>query len=122
MEITIFAGALAFVVLMVWLSKALNRYSEEKYGYAPIGLSTIFLGMIPYLLIIVGFLFQDNDPMNLSMAIFFAFLSVMGLFYWILKRSSVMVAAGAIIILIVAGLPAVLFLFFSRRGDDYYYD
>ena len=122
MEITIFAGALAFVVLMVWLSKALNRYSEEKYGYAPIGLSTIFLGMIPYLLIIVGFLFQDNDPMNLSMAIFFAFLSVMGLFYWILKRSSVMVAAGAIIILMVAGLPAVLFLFFSRRGDDYYYD
>ena len=122
MEITLFAGALAFVVLMVWLSKTLNRYSEEQYGYTPIGLSTIFLGMIPYVLIIVGLLFQDNDPMNLPMAILFASLSVIGLFYWISNRSSAMVATGAVFILMVAGLPAVLFLFFSRRGDDYYYD
>ena len=121
MEITLFAGALAFLVLMVWLSKTLNRYSEEQYGYAPIGLSTIFLGMIPYVLMIAGLLFQDNDPMNLPMAIVFALLSVIGLFYWILNRSSAMVATGAVVILMIAGLPGVLFLFFSGRDDEYYY-
>ena len=107
---------------MVWLSKTLNKYSEEEYAYTPIGLSTIFLGMIPYVLVIAGLLFQDNDPMNLPMSILFASLSLMGLFYWILKRSSAMVALGAVIILMIAGLPAVLFLFFSSRDDGYYYD
>jgi hypothetical protein len=121
MEIKILAGALAFLVLMVWLSKTLNRHSEMEYGYTPIGLSTIFLGMIPYVLIIAGLLFQDNDPMNLPMAMLFASLSVIGLFYWILKRSSAMVATGAVVILMIAGLPAVLFLFFSGRDDEYYY-
>ena len=114
------AASLAFLVLVVWASKRLNHYSEIMYGYTPIGLATIGLSMIPYVLLIAGLSLKANDPMNLTYAIAFAGLSVLGIFIWIVKQSSVGVAFLATLMLMIAGLPAVLFLFFSNRNDGYY--
>ena len=122
MEIKIFAGALAFLVLMVWLSKRLNRHSEMEYGYTPIGIATILLAMIPYALIIAGFIFQKEGSDNLQWAIIFATLSATGLFWWIAHRSSMMIGIGATILLLLIGLPALILVVMSSRNDDYYYD
>lgn len=121
MEISIIAGIIASVVLLVWLSKKLNSHSFEKYGYRPIGLGTIILGMIPYILVIVGLFLKDTNLDNLQMAIVFAGLSELSLFGWIAYRSSWKVALGALIILLLVGLPALLVLIFSDNRDDYYY-
>lgn len=122
MEITVIAGVIAFIVFLVWISMKLNTYSLDTYGYAPIGLGTIVLGTIPYILIIAGYLFEDADPVNLQMALIFAGLSIVGLFYWIANKSSWRVAMGAMIILLVVGLPVLLILFLSRDDGYYYYD
>jgi len=121
MEVQILAGALAFLVLMVWLSKTLNRHSEMEYGYTPIGITTILLAMIPYVLIIAGFIFAKNGSDNLTFAILFAAISAGGLFWWIAHRSSVMVGVGATILLLLIGLPALILVFSSSRDDGYYY-
>jgi len=121
MEISIVAGAIALIVFLVWLSKKLNFYSMETYHYAPIGLGTIVLGMIPFILIIAGFILQDKSPENLQMALLFASLSIMGLFGWIANQSSWKVALGAIVILLIVGLPSLLVLFLSGSDEDYYY-
>ena len=121
MELTYIAGGIAFLVLVVWLIRTLNAYSEEKYYYRPIGIGTIFLTVIPYVLLIAGYLLKDSDPNNLSMAIILASASVIGLFLWISHHSSAMVAAGAIVLLMISGILAMLIFTFSGR-DDYYYD
>jgi len=81
MEISIIAGIIAFIVILVWLSKKLNEHSMIHYGYTPIGLGTIVLGMIPFILIIAGLFLEDKDPNNMLMALVFAGLSVIGLFW-----------------------------------------
>ena len=123
MEVMIVAAVLGAIVLMVWLSKKLNTYSIEQYGYQPIGFATIFLAMIPYVLIGAGLIFRDSDPANFEWAITFAVMSVFGLFKWIAHHSDSKVALGATILLMITGLPALLLLisFMSRDGDHYYY-
>lgn len=118
MEIEKLLGSLAFLILAVWFGKTLNTYSKKKYSYAPIGLRTIFFGMIPYMFLVIGFLFQESGAVVLYVVIILASISITGQFIWILNRSSVMVATGAIVLLTIVGLPTVLFLFFSRK-DDY---
>lgn len=115
MEVEKLLGSLAFLILAVWFGKTLNAYSKKKYSYAPIGLRTIFFGMIPYMFLIIGFLFKESGPVVLYVVIILASISITGQFIWILNRSSVIVATGAIILLTVVGLPTVLFLFFSRK-------
>jgi len=122
MEISIVAGIIAFVVTLVWLSKKLNEHSMVHYGYAPIGIGTIVLGMIPFILVIAGFLLEDKDPNNMLMALIFAGLSIIGLFWWVAHRSSWRVALGTSIILFLVGLPALVLWFMSRDDDYYYYD
>jgi len=124
MEVTYIATAIAALLLLIWTGKKLNRYSEEHYYYTPIGLSTIFLAMIPYALLIAGFFFFTEDPLNQKMALIFGSLSVVGLFWWIQHQSSFYVALGAIIILMISGLLmlAVILLASGGRDDDYYYD
>jgi len=122
MEIQILAGALVFLVLMVWLSKTLNSHSEMEYGYAPIGMATILLAMIPYVLIIAGIIFAKNGSDNLTFAIIFAVISSGGLFGWIAHRSSAMVGVGGTILLLLIGLPALILAVLASRDDGYYYD
>lgn len=122
MEIKILAGVLALLVLTVWLSKRLNRHSEMMYGYTPIGIATILLAMIPYVLIIAGFIFEKNGSDNLTFAILFAVISAGGLFWWIAHHSSVMVGLGATILLLLIGLPALILVVSSSSDDGYYYD
>ena len=125
MEVMFIALALGVIVLAVWLSKKLNRYSLEMYDYTPIGISTILLAMIPYILIAAGLIFEGSDPANMEWATLFASLSIVGLYKWIKIKSDWQVALGATILLLMAGLPAFLILlsFFNRDGDNYiYYD
>lgn len=122
MEVSIVAGVIAAILLIIWLSKRLNEYSIREYGYAPIGMGTILLGMIPYVLIIAGFIFLKEDSNNLFMAIIFASASIIGLFLWISHHASAPVAAAAIVLLMLIGLPMLLLLLASsERDDDYYY-
>ncbi len=118
MDIVTLLGSMTLLLFAVWFGKTLNTYSKEKYRYTPIVLGTIFFGMIPYILLIIGFLFKESGSAILMIAIVLASISVIGQFIWILNRSSVMVATGAIILLTIAGLPTVLFLFFSARDDN----
>lgn len=118
METIILVGSVALLVLTVWLSKTLNGYSKKQYGHAPIGLGTIFFGMIPYILLIIGFLLRDNNPVALPIVILLASVSTTVLFLWIMNRSSAMIATGAIILLTIFGLPTALFLFFSPRDNE----
>ena len=120
MEIKILAGALAFLVLMVWLSKKLNKHSEIMYGYTPIGIATILLAMIPYVLIIAGIIFAKEGSDNLQLAIIFAVISAGGLFWWIAHRSSMMIGVAATVLLLLIGLPALILVVSSTRNDDYY--
>lgn len=124
MEVAILAAVLAFIVGMVWLSKKLNTYSITMYGYQPIGFATIFLAMIPYVLIAGGLFFKENDPANMEWAIIFSTLSVIGLFQWIKRQTDSKVALGATLLLLITGLPALLVLIslLGRDGDNYYYD
>ena len=123
MEVVIFALALGFLVLIVWSSKRLNRYSETYYGYTPISLSTIALAMIPYVLLVAGFVFFKEDPTNKLMAVIIGTGTIIGLFWWLEHHSSFFVALGAIVILLVAGIVMfiVLILLFNRDNDNYYY-
>jgi len=118
MEVEKLVSALAFLVLAVWFGKTLNAYSKKRYRYVPIGLRTIFFGMIPYMFLIIGFFFKESGPVVLSVLILLSSISIIGQFIWILNRSSVMVAVGSIVLLTIVGLPTVLFLFFTGR-DDY---
>ena len=123
MEVIILAGSLAFLVFIVWLSKTINRYSEEHYDYAPIGFSTIFLVMIPYALLIAGFFIFTEDPTNQLLSVVFGVAAVIGLFWWIEQHSSFYVALGSIGILLIAGiLMFVVIMLASGRDSDYYYD
>lgn len=122
MEISIVAGVISFILILVWLSKKPNEHSMIHYGYAPIGLGTIVLGMIPFILIIAGFVLDNKDPNNLFMALLFAGMSAIGLFWWVAHRSSWRVASGTVIILLLVGLPALVLWFMSRNDDYYYYD
>lgn len=123
MEIKILAGVLVLLVLVVWLSKTLNSHSEIMYGYTPISISTILLAMIPYVLIIVGIIFEGKGSDNLTLAILFAVVSAGGLFWWIAHHSSAMVGIGATILLLLIGLPALILVVLLSRNDDYcYYD
>lgn len=123
MEVMIVAAVLGAIVLVVWLSRKLNAYSIEEYGYQPIGFATIFLAMIPYVLIVAGVIFKDNDPANMEWAVTFAVMSVIGIFKWIARHSDSKVALGATVLLLITGLPALLLLIslMSRDGDNYYY-
>jgi len=122
MEVAMIAAVLGAIVLLVWLSKKLNAYSEEEFGYTPIGFGTIFLGMIPYVLIVAGIIFAKSGSENLPIAVGLAILSTGGLYAWIASRSSQAVALGATVLLLLIGLPALLLLFgASGRNDDYYY-
>ena len=123
MEVAIVAAVLGAIVLIVYLSKRLNTYSDSMYGYRPIGFATVFLAMIPYVLLGAGLIFRESDPANLEWGIIFGVLSVIGLFMWIKQRSDTQVAFGATILLLIAGLPSllILILFLNRDGDDYYY-
>lgn len=122
MEVTILAGILGGIVFLVWLSRQLNAYSEEMYDYSPIGFGTIFLAMIPYILIIGGVFFNDASQQNLTMAVLFGGVSIVGLFLWIAKRSSIYVALAAMVLLLIIALPMLLILFGSRnKNDEYYY-
>lgn len=122
MEISIVAGVIAFILILVWLSHKLNEHSMIHYGYTPIGLGTIVLGMIPFILIIAGFVLENKDPNNLHLALLFAGVSVIGLFWWVAHRSSWRVALGTVIILLLVGLPALALWFLSRDDGYYYYD
>ncbi len=125
MEVTIIAAIIGVIVLVVWLSKKLNAHSIMTYGYQPIGIATVFLAMIPYVLLGAGLFFKQSDPANLEWAITFAVISVIGLFKWIKMHSDTQVALGATLLLLIAGLPALLLLLMlaSRDGDNcYYYD
>lgn len=123
MEVTSLALAFAVLVFLVWVSKRINRHSEEAYGYTPISLSTMFLAMIPYALLIAGFFFFDEDPTNKLMAVILGVTAVIGLFWWIEQHSSFPVALGAIVILLIAGIAmfVVILLASGRSADDYYY-
>lgn len=112
-------GALAFLILVVWIGKKINSYSEEKYKYKPIVVETIFFGMIPYALLIAGYI---SDYTYLSLIIILACGSIAGLFIWILMRSSVLVSLGSTLFLTILGLPTVLFLFFSNIDEKYHDD
>lgn len=124
MEIIRLALAFALLVFLVWLSKRINRYSEEHYAYTPIGFSTIFLAMIPYVLLIAGFFIFTEDPTNQLMSIILAVVAIIGLFWWIEQHSSYYVALGSIVILLIAGILmfVVIMLASGRSSDDYYYD
>jgi len=125
MEVTYMALILALLVLLVWVSKTINRYSEENYYYTPIGFATISLAMIPYALLIAGFFLFTEDPMNQLMSIILGVTAIIGLFWWIEHHSSFYVALGSIVILMIAGLLMVVFVLLSSGGssdDDYYYD
>ena len=123
MEVTRLALAFALLVLLVWVSKVINRHSEENYAYTPIGFSTIILAMIPYALLIAGFFFFTEDPTNQQMSIILGVAAVIGLFLWIARHSSFYVALGAIVILLIAGiLMFIVIMLASGRDDSYYYD
>ncbi|MGJ0344776.1 hypothetical protein NG788_09105 [Aliarcobacter cryaerophilus] len=57
MMITAVFLAIVFVIAIVYFSKKLNSYSEEKYDYEPINMLNILLMITPFILIFVGFLF-----------------------------------------------------------------
>ena len=118
------ALSFALLVLLVWASKALNRHSEIEYGYTPIGFSTMFLAMIPYALLIAGFVFFKEDPANQLMSVILGVAAVIGLYWWLEQHSSMWVALGSIVILMIAGIGmlAVILLLSGRDRDDYYYD
>jgi hypothetical protein len=121
MEVTRLALSFVLLVFLVWASKRINRHSEEYYGYTPIGFSTIFLAMIPYVLLIAGFFFFTDDPTNQIMSIILGVASVIGLFWWIESHSSFAVALGSIVILLIAGIAMlVVILLLSGRDGDYY--
>jgi drug/metabolite transporter (DMT)-like permease len=123
MEVTALAVSFALLGFLVWSSKRINRYSEAHYGYTPIGLGTLFLAMIPYVLLIVGFFFFREDPSNQTMAIVLGVASAIGLFWWIESHSSFLVVLGSIIILPIAGITMfAVILPASGRDNSYYYD
>ena len=117
MEITKFIISLIFLVLVVWLGKTLNKYSLKKYRFSPIQLKTIFIGIIPYFLLIGGYFLslRENNLVYLYIAILLSIISALGLFLWIAKRSSKLLAAGATLFVTILGLPTVMFLFFTKE-------
>jgi len=123
MEVTRLALSIALLVFLVWASKRINRHSEERYGYTPIGFPTIILAMIPYVLLIAGFFFFTDDPANQTMSIILGVTAVIGLFWWIEQHSSFSVALGSIVILMIFGiLMFIVIMLASGRDSDYYYD
>jgi len=123
MEVAGLALSIALLVFLVWASKRINRHSEEHYGYTPIGFATIILAMIPYVLLIAGFFFFQEDPANQMMSIVLGTASIIGLFWWIEQHSSFGVALGSIGILLIAGIAMfIVIILASDRDADYYYD
>ncbi len=61
MEAKTLALSFALLALFVWASKRLNKYSKSHYEYTPISFATFFLAMIPYALLIVGFMFLKKS-------------------------------------------------------------
>jgi hypothetical protein len=79
--------------------------------------------MIPYILLIAGFFFFTEDPMNRMMSVILAAATLMGLFWWVEQHSSFWVALGTIGILMMAGIGMIaLILIRSGGDDDYCYD
>jgi len=113
---------LGVVAVLVMLGVQLNRYSEWHYDYSPINLATVGLVLIPYILLVIGFIMTDDDPEQLRMALYYAGGSLILLFGWLIYRSSFWVAVGAVILLLIIGAPALLWLLFSGDREVCYID
>lgn len=121
MMITVIFLAIVFVIAMVYFSKKLNSYSEEKYDYEPINMLNILLMITPFILLGCGFfIFKSAD--NQLLSILFSTIIIISNFLYIKSKTDIGIAFGSVFILIFAGFLFFLLIFASSRRDEHYYD
>jgi len=123
-------GIVAIVVFVfVFDSIKLNVYSEREYGYEPINTETVLVGLIPFIILIVGQYGEYNgENGSLQIAIFVALILFGTLAWWIAQKTSIeiAIAASLIIVIISLALLAIIIIFAmgkeASRNTDYCYD
>ncbi len=120
MEILQWIFSFVLLIFLVWLTKTINRYSKENYRYTPINFATIFLVMIPHMLLLAG-LFYFKEA---SILVFvFSAISTIGIFWWIKKQSSFYIALGSTMILLTFSiLMFIVLILASQRSSSYFFD
>ncbi len=104
----------------------LNAYSEMAYGYTPVNMGNIFLGFIPWIIILGGMYGESHGEVDsLVLGIFFATIAAVIIFRSVAKKTSVGVAIATVLIIMTINVVIVLFAMgreASRNNDYYYYD
>jgi len=107
-----------FIVVLVLLSKYLNKFSLENYNYEPVVFSNILWMIVPYMFLIAGVISENNTSLNLGYLL--SLISILIIMYNIHKRTSLFVAISSGIILFFSSviLVAVVSSLFSSNDNE----
>ena len=106
------------VFVFGFASIRLNVYSGDTYGYEPINMNTILLGLIPYVFLIAGQSGEHHgEHGSLAFGIIVALIVVGILIWWIAQRTSIEVAMAAGIMVVLISL-VLLFIIFGLGSQS----
>jgi hypothetical protein len=94
-----------FIGGMVWLILRINRYARGRYGRSPISWGRSFLMSLPWIVLLLGYymdLVSNNN--NFAVAIVFAVVVTVSVFWWIAAKTSFWIATATMPILMFLGL------------------
>lgn len=98
-------AALAMAVIRI------NRHTESRYGIRPISWGRAFLMVVPYFVLGVGCLLDSTrNNHNFSVAIGFAVLLTIGVFWWIAAKTDIPTALASVSLLIILGLALAILI------------
>lgn len=118
MEIVRFLGSMLLLYVLVQCAGSINRATVQKYGYAPISVTTVLLTMTPYALVISVLAIMEESPFSALGLLLLCVPAMLGLFHAIRVRTSAMTALVASVFLLTTGVLMVAVFPLMREREE----